>query len=437
MLPLAPILAAVLHLCVNDGSCTPQPQAAETTQATAVQQAPPAGTAAIDQAEAGDTEELVRSRRFARWNEFDGKWASLRFGAGFLVDVADYRQDEASKEQFDLSPETKVRDFRLLFKGRIKVPNRKVTWCAGFMYDGATSSWLVRQTGIQINFREILGNVFIGRQKEGFSVSKIMVGYHGAGMERMTMNDASVQLLADGVKWTGYSAKAHMTWNVGAFADWLSKNQSFSNSDHQFIGRAVWQPILEDEDHGTLLHLGLGLRWAKPEDGQLQLRSRPEAYPAPYFIDTGKFPANSTTMEGLEVFYRPGPLLLFSEYIFQHVDAPESDPYLHGGEVSMAWIVTGETRSYNKVGGYFNAVSPARSVFSGGPGAWEIVARYSYTDLDSGTIHGGKFWRITPMVNWHLDDSVRLELAYGYGTLDRFALVGHTQFFQARIQLCF
>jgi phosphate-selective porin OprO/OprP len=131
-------------------------------------------------------------------------------------------------------------------------------------------------------------------------------------------------------------------------------------------------------------------------------------------------------------------LLIGSEYMFQHVDAPEKgNPYFHGGEVSVVWLATGETRSYNRAGGYFNAVSPARSVFRGGPGAWELVARYSYIDLDSGPLRGGKFWRITPMVNWHLDDSVRLEFVYGYGTLDRFSLVGHTQFFQSRLQLCF
>jgi phosphate-selective porin OprO/OprP len=39
------------------------------------------------------------------------------------------------------------------------------------------------------------------------------------------------------------------------------------------------------------------------------------------------------------------------------------------------------------------------------------------------------------MVNWHLSDHVRLELAYGYGRLDRVGLVGATHFFQSRIQL--
>jgi phosphate-selective porin OprO/OprP len=41
------------------------------------------------------------------------------------------------------------------------------------------------------------------------------------------------------------------------------------------------------------------------------------------------------------------------------------------------------------------------------------------------------------MVNWHLSDNVRLEMAYGYGHLDRFDLKGNTHFFQTRLQLQF
>lgn len=38
----------------------------------------------------------------------------------------------------------------------------------------------------------------------------------------------------------------------------------------------------------------------------------------------------------------------------------------------------------------------------------------------------------TPALKWHLIDHLRIELAYGYGKLDRFDLEGTTQFFQGR-----
>ena len=101
----------------------------------------------------------------------------------------------------------------------------------------------------------------------------------------------------------------------------------------------------------------------------------------------------------------------------------------------MSWLATGETRRYNLRGAYFDQVSPRRPVIEGGPGAWELALRYSYIDLNSAAIRGGKFWRVTPMVSWYWSDHVRWEFNYGYGSLNRFELDGKTQFFQARIQL--
>ena len=264
-----------------------------------------------------------------------------------------------------------------------------------------------------------------------------MSGYSGWTLERATIIDATIPILADGVKWLGYVPERGLLWNIGLYGDWLSEGESFSSYDHQFVARVAWLPIAS-ETEGTLLHIGLNGRYGKPDEGQLQLRSRPEAFPAPYFVDTGLFPARESRLASLEVYYRSGPLLVGSEYFLEKVDATQAvDPSFHGGDVVITWLITGETRAYNTVGGYFKSVSPARTVFEGGPGAWEVVAQLSYIDLDDGSLRGGTFWRVTPMVNWYLSDNVRFELAYGYGTLDRFGLEGATQFFQSRIQLFF
>jgi len=258
-------------------------------------------------------------------------------------------------------------------------------------------------------------------------------GYAGWTMERQPISDATIPILADGIKWLGYLPEKHLLWNLGVYGDWLSEGQTFSTYSRQVAGRFAWVPI---ESQSTVLHVGLNLRHGKPDDGVLQLRARPEAFPAPFFVDTGKLAVKDTTLTGIEAYYRPGSLLFGSEYYFQKADAPQSNnPLFHGGEAFVTWLATGETRVYNTRGGYFNQVSPARPVFQGGPGAWELVGHFSYIDLDSNPIHGGKFWRFTPMVNWHLSDNVRLELTYGYGSLDRFGVVGKTQFFQSRIQL--
>jgi phosphate-selective porin OprO/OprP len=138
------------------------------------------------------------------------------------------------------------------------------------------------------------------------------------------------------------------------------------------------------------------------------------------------------------VYYRPGPWLFGTEYYLEKANSVEAqNPLFHGGDVVATWLVTGETRSYNTVGGYFRGISPRKTVFQGGPGAVELVLRFSYSDLNGGTLQGGTFWRLTPMVNWHLSDNVRLEFVYGYGVLDRFDIRGATQFFESRLQLEF
>ena len=387
-----------------------------------------------DTIEAGDDEVAEPVRKLVNWNEFEGKRFAIRFGSGFLYEYAAYSQDDASKEQFDLSPTPKLRDARLLFKGRFKF-DRPVTWSSGIMWDAPTKKFLVRETGVMIAVPELSGHVFVGRTKEGFSLNKVMVGYAGWTMERSTINDATIPILADGIKFLGYAPAKHLIWNLGLYTDWLSEGQTFSTYGRQAVGRIAWVPVVSEATK-TVLHLGISLRVGKPNDGSIQLRSRPEAFPAPYFVDTGKFPAESTRMIEFETYYRPGPLLFGSEYFLQDANAPKvGNPSFHGGDAVVSWLATGETRAYNTRGGFFDQISPARPVFQGGPGAWELVARFSYIDLDSADIHGGKFWRFTPMVNWHISDNVRLELVYGYGSLNRFGLIGATQFFQTRLQL--
>src|SRR5262245_5729636 len=300
----ASILLVVIALLSVPSPVEGQQPALNNSQSTARQspQQPGVRPETLDDTlEAGDDELAVPVRKLIRFNEFEGDWATLRVGAGFLYEFAAYSQDEASKEQFALFPEWRVRDARVLFKGSFG-SSRSVTWSCGIMYDPPTHDFLVRETGVM--FPVPSGYIFVGRTKEGFSLNKIMVGYAGWTMERAAVSDAMIPILADGVKWLGYAPEKHLLWNVGAFFDELSEGQSFSTYDHQVIGRIVWLPIENEE---KVLNLGINLRYGKPNDGILTLRSRPEVFEAPFFVNTGGFPANSTTTADFEAYYRPGP----------------------------------------------------------------------------------------------------------------------------------
>ena len=382
---------------------------------------------------AGEADAEKRPRALINALNANLGFTTLRVGGGLLIDYIAYDQDSASREQFRLVSQGKLRDVRFLLGGRLNI-KRPVTWQAGIMYDSPTKKWLFRQTGIMVAVPEIWSHFFIGRAKEGFSLNKVMVGYDGWSMERLPFNDATIPLLADGIKWLAITPDRHWFWNLGMFTDVLSEGQSFSSYNHQFVARIGWDPLVSDTA-GTLLHIAFNYRTGDINNDTLQLRSRPEAFPAPYFIDTGKFPADRGHTLGPEIYYRPGRYLFGLEYYWEGVTAPaRGNPSFHGGEAVFAWLTTGETRSFNTVGNYFRSVSPRKTVIEGGPGALEAVLKFSYSDLTNSTLQGGVFWRVTPMINWHLTDNLRLEFAYGFGRLNRFGTRGGTQFFQSRMQ---
>jgi len=383
---------------------------------------------------AGESDAERPRRQLINQAKFDFGWTTMTIGGGLLVDYGAFDQDSLNREQVHDVLGGKLRDARVLLGGKFK-SKRPFTWQIGVMYDQLTNKWLFRQTGLMVAFPEAWGHLFIGRAKEGFSMNKVMVGYDGWSMERLPFTDATVPLLADGIKWMGNTPDRHYFWNLGAFMDALSEGQTFSSYNYQFVVRTGWVPMVADTA-GTLLEMAMNFRAGDVNNDTLRLRSKPEAFTAPYYVNTDNFPAQSALAFGPEIFYRPGRVLVGAEYYWMKVNSRETgNPWFYGGEFSATWNTTGETRSYNSVGNYFRTVSPTNTVIQGGPGAWELVMKFTYTNLTNGPVQGGQFWRFTPMINWYLTDNLRLEMAYGYGTLNKGGIVGRTAFSQARIQM--
>lgn len=381
-----------------------------------------------------DTTPAKKQRKIR--SNYDLGFTTLKIGGGYLVDYSAYSQDKEGKDQMDsanleLKAGFKVRDSRIALSGKFKT-KRIITWKAGFMYDGVSDSWFVRETGIMIGVPELWGSFFVGRTKAGISMSKVMNGYSGEFMERHMALDA-IPLLADGIKWLGFLPKKNIFWNIGIFADWLSKSQSFSTHDWEFDARVGWLPINTDQ---TNLHVAANFHIGRPEDNSIQVRSKPEASAAPYFIDTKKFPSDRATFLGWEVYYTSGPWMLGTEYRWDRFRSSQTgDPVFHGGEFVAGYTITGESRPYYKESGIYGFVPVKKPIFKGGPGAWDVMLRFSTSELNGGSIRGGKVWRISPQVNWYATKNIRLEFMYGYGVLDRFNMKGATQFFQSRLQL--
>jgi phosphate-selective porin OprO/OprP len=370
-------------------------------------------------------------------NDFDGSISTFRIGMGFIYDVATYIQDDVFKQQVDsagveVKSKGKLRDFRVLGSGVLKT-KRSISWKFAYMWDGDKNTWLLRETGVTIGVPELAGHIFIGRTKEGFSLIKVMNGHSPWTNERLMAIDV-IPILADGIKWFGYLPKSRVFWNLGYFNDFLSKGQSFSTFEWQYVARVGWLPFYNKENN-KVLHIGANLRYGKPLDGKITLKSRPESNPTPQLINTGEFPTDHSNHLGLEIYYRTNRLMIGSESYMHHFYSEKSEDHtFYGGNIVASYFFTGAVRPYNTIGSIFGFVPVKRSVFKGGLGEIEGVLNVSTLKLNDGNIKGGQFWRITPMVNWYLTKVIRLEFIYGYGILDRFNLKGHVQFFESRIQ---
>lgn len=389
-----------------------------------------------DSIDAEEADAAVPADKRSRWNEWDNRFFTLRVGGGMLYDFANFSQDPDSAMQVMWSQTEALRDLRLTAGGKLLFWPR-VSYSIGVMWDGQYDLWRFRQTGLMFAFPELGGSLFVGRTKEGFSTSKITVGYFGYVMERSTANDALLPILADGAKWIGQGFHNHLVYNIGAFFDFATPKQPYEKNDIIVSTRAVWLPLGADKTKSTIVHLAVEARYGSSLGGSLQFKAKPEVSQAQAsVVDTGKFPALGTTMVGLEAYVRHRWLTVGGEwYLAQVFSAQTHDPFFHGGEVFAAVVLTGEMRTYNAREGFFEGMQPKRPLFNRGPGAWELVLRWSYVDLDGGTITGGRFWRVTPAVSWHASASVRIVGEYGYGQLDRGGLVGGTHFVQLRLQL--
>ena len=64
-----------------------------------------------------------------------------------------------------------------------------------------------------------------------------------------------------------------------------------------------------------------------------------------------------------------------------------------------------------------------------GPGAWEVLYRYSYVNLNSGSVQGGLYSEHTVGLNWYWTPGIKVQLNYfnGQRTVPAGAVSGNVQ----------
>lgn len=150
-------------------------------------------------------------------------------------------------------------------------------------------------------------------------------------------------------------------------------------------------------------------------------------------IDTGDIDAKHTTVLGAEFAAQHKNLYLQAEGFWFGVErqGPVSgDPNFTGFYVQGSWILTGETRRFDRSRRAFAFPKPNAPLGGGGLGAWELGFRYSVMDLNyragapgeapaADGVRGGRQEILGAALLWYPRPRVRLMLNYLHVRVDR------------------
>lgn len=203
------------------------------------------------------------------------------------------------------------------------------------------------------------------------------------------------------------------------------------NGGYSFATRVTG--LLVDDGDGALVHVGGAFSFMDPSNDAVRYRDQPEFFvsetggaatpvpsPVPPFVDTGAIPTDNISLLGAELAGRFGQLHLQSELLVSVVQRIGAGSVVFPGMyVQAGYLLTGEVRPYNRKAGVLGRINP-NSPFSssGGRGAWEVAARWSYLDLSDASIRGGKLNDLTFGLNWYLNPHTKFQFNYIIAFLD-------------------
>lgn len=353
-----------------------------------------------------------------------------KIGGRILNDWAFFFNDGAVKaRQGGLADGTEFRTARLFMAGELY---RHVEFKA--QYDFAAGAGSFKDVYLGVTGIPYVGNVRVGQFKEPFSLEELTSSNYVTFMERGLPNALAPGrntgiMLHRPILGERMTLAGGVFRTVNAFGDGTG-----GSSEYNLTGRITGLPWY-DEDGARLVHVGLGVSRRSPAGDLVRLRSRPESHLASFFTDTVNRAVTLGELLGGEAALVYGPLSVQGEYVLarEHQTAAEK-AHFHSYYAMASYFLTGEHRAYKNAEGAFTRVKPKRNLFDGGPGAWEVAARFSALDLNDAGIPGGRMQDVTGGVNWHLNPNMRIMTNY---VLSNLSTVGKAHIAQMRFQVDF
>jgi phosphate-selective porin OprO/OprP len=361
--------------------------------------------------------------------EKQARFFNIRPTLAAIGDWTNFHQDATSLGQFgEQQDQFQVRSMRLKLVGSIG-NGYKVGFQVGGEYKGFDTEpeQMWQLTDLALTFP--LGDrtkLTIGKTKETFSYERVGDAANMPHSERV-LNPFFVSRNMGARITHVLGREKRATLSYGLYNDGWDINSATSRGWD--ISARVTMLVWDVPAANQFLHLGVAYRHVA-SDGTLRYNGRVETNVGDNFLDTGNIAADSADHFGGEALLNVGPVSLLGEYVTAHVNSPTlKNPRFAGYYLTGSWVLTGETRPYDRNVGYARRVIPR-----GRWGAPELVLRFSHVDLDSRSVQGGEFDRISTGINWWATTRWKIGVSYGHGWTERFGVRGENDTLLTRLQ---
>jgi phosphate-selective porin len=364
------------------------------------------------------------------WTKTSNKLFSFQLG---LVPILDYNvniQDADSKAQVGQQESRfDIRSARIMGRGKINF-KRPWSYLISLEYKGLDRTEDMNDFGFT-DIKLIIptgrsSELWLGYIKESFSYEMVGDAANLPHQERLL--NPFFRSRNTGLQWRHFMLKDRMTISAGWFNSFITDGKSLGNAPNTFTARITGLPKIS-RDGKQFMHAAVAVRYVEADNGTLRLRGKNESNISSNYVDTKTFSGEHQWNIGIEQLWSLENFSVLMEYIHNWSKTPTGSEQFNGYYITSSYIISGETRPYDKKAGYARRVLP-----DGKSGAFELWMRIGRVDLDSRHIAGGTNNRYTLGLNWWATQHWKLGMNYGISNLHKNDLVGVTNSMQFRLQ---
>jgi phosphate-selective porin OprO/OprP len=336
--------------------------------------------------------------------------------------------------------------------GRIDTTAGQIVGTAGTIADRNAVINTPVWTDMWIQWRDLplIGNVRIGNQKQWISLEHLTSSRWLNYLERSMAFDAFVENgnngFVPGIGIWRSLLDDNLFFGVGVYSPNFRDifGWDVGDGERQYSARIAGTPIYQEKGR-YLLHLGLGYLHSTADDGIIRYRARTPVRNGPAVLHNTvaqiQGQLSSYNLLVPELMVNCGPFTFSAEYYGAWVqqdrgksftavglqssarDLPRGSRgqlFYQGGYAEVGYFLTGESRGYDRSFKcqtrqpcYENTfIVDGEQGLLVGRGAWQVLARYEYLDLDSEQVNGGILHGTTLGVNWFLNPNAKIQFNY-------------------------